>query len=102
MLRALRNQRDIVCFLLLAVPHVATRSMGLVRWCISYIVSIVPVRFSKSRLQAPYTCSASYLLILTYDKSSASADHITITHFTIGLISPVPNIGESYTETNDL
>ncbi|ORX35007.1 hypothetical protein BD324DRAFT_633591 [Kockovaella imperatae] len=35
---------------------------------------------------------AAYLLILTYDRSSAAVDHITISHFTIGLVNPVPNV----------
>ena len=39
--------------------------------------------------------SAAYLLILTYDRSSAAADHMTISHFTIAIINPVPNIGKS-------
>ena len=35
---------------------------------------------------------ASYLLILTYDRSANASGHITICHFTIALINPVPNI----------
>ena len=37
---------------------------------------------------------ASYLLILTYDKSAAAPDHITLTHFLGSLINPVPSISE--------
>ena len=39
--------------------------------------------------------SASYLLILTYDKSAAAPDHITLTHFLGSLINPVPSISKS-------
>jgi len=39
--------------------------------------------------------SASYLLILTYDKSAAAPDHITLTHFLGSLINPVPSISMS-------
>jgi len=46
--------------------------------------------------------SASYLLILTYDKSAAAPDHITLTHFLGSLINPVPSISKSsHTQTSD-
>ncbi|ORY26511.1 hypothetical protein BCR39DRAFT_541062 [Naematelia encephala] len=35
---------------------------------------------------------ASYLLILTYDRSSNAPTHMSVCHFTISLISPVPNM----------
>ncbi|KAK4686551.1 hypothetical protein P7C73_g3574, partial [Tremellales sp. Uapishka_1] len=35
---------------------------------------------------------ATYLLILTYDRTSESPHHITLCHFLIGLIHPVPNL----------
>jgi hypothetical protein len=42
--------------------------------------------------------SASYLLILTYDKSAAAPDHITLTHFLGSLINPVPSISKPHTQ----
>ncbi len=39
---------------------------------------------------------ASYLLILTYDESIGAPQHITICHFTIGLINPTPNMSELF------
>lgn len=35
-----------------------------------------------------------YLIILTFDRSVNATDHMTICHFTIALINPVPNISE--------
>jgi len=45
--------------------------------------------------------SASYLLILTYDKSAAAPDHITLTHFLGSLINPVPSISKSTFSTHE-
>ncbi|KAL7420361.1 hypothetical protein Q5752_005331 [Cryptotrichosporon argae] len=35
---------------------------------------------------------AAYMLILTYDRNANAPNHITIVHFTIGIINPVGNI----------
>jgi hypothetical protein len=58
--------------------------------------SVLALPVSRYSLRShELTGSASYLLILTYDKSAAAADHITLTHFLGSLINPVPSISKS-------
>jgi hypothetical protein len=89
--RALRHLCHIIQFPLRTVPGQSVGCMGFSRRCQCYSLLTVPVSSSS---EMRLIQSASYLLILTYDRSVAAVDHITICHFTIGLISPVPSISE--------
>ena len=74
--------------------EVTISELGLSRWVQRHFVLALPVSqrvCSRQELMS----SASYLLILTYDKSAAAPDHITLTHFLGSLINPVPSISKS-------
>jgi hypothetical protein len=93
MFRPLWNIEHAVCLLVYTWVEIATCELGTGCWIQCYLVLALSVSL-HTVLRQELMRSASYLLILTYDKSAAAPDHITLTHFLGSLINPVPSISK--------
>jgi len=95
MFRPLWNIEYAVRLLVHAWVEITTCELGFSRWIQRYLVPALSVS-QYTILRQELMGSASYLLILTYDKSAAAPDHITLTHFLGSLINPVPSISKCF------
>jgi hypothetical protein len=99
MFRPLWNIEYAVCLLVYTWVEITACELGTGRWIQRYLVLALSVSQFTTLMQELMR-SASYLLILTYDKSAAAPDHITLTHFLGSLINPVPSISKfSHTQS---